>query len=197
MADSDVTRPSLLLRLRDVRDQLAWGEFVEIYSPLVYGLARKHGLQDADAVDVTQDVLRRIAHSIGRLNYDAGRGTFRGWLFTIVRNEIRDWFAKQRSVWIGNGDAPDAPKWDQLPDSVDELSQFWEREHQQRVFFLATEQIRKEVQESTWQAFWKTTVNNQPGKDVAAELGLSIAAVYLAKGRVMLRLKELVQEAEA
>lgn len=197
MAESHMTRPSLLVRMRDARDQCAWGEFVEIYSPLVYGFARKQGLQDADAVDVTQEVLRLVAKSIGQLNYDAERGSFRGWLFTIVRHELRDWFVKQRSAVVGAGDSSEATEFDELPDSDEAISELWEREHQQRVFAWATERVRTEVQESTWLAFWKTTVENQSGKDVAPQLGLSVAAVYLAKSRVMVRLKELVKEADA
>ena len=88
MTEFHVTRSSLLLRIRDAQDDFAWGEFVEIYSPLVYGFARKQGLQDADAIDVTQDVLRIVSRTIGRLDYDPLRGSFRGWLFTIVRNEL-------------------------------------------------------------------------------------------------------------
>jgi RNA polymerase sigma factor (sigma-70 family) len=196
MTESHVTQPSLLVRVRDARDQRAWGEFVEIYSPLVYGFSRKHGLQDADAVDVTQEVLGTVARSIGRLDYKAERGSFRGWLFTIVRNEIRDWFAKQRSAVIGVGDSTSASKWDECPASDDELSQLWEREHEQRLFAWAADRVRNEVQDSTWQAFWKSTVENQTGKAVATELSMSVAAVYLAKSRVMSRLKELVKVAE-
>lgn len=193
MSESHVTRPSLLVRMRDARDGLAWGEFVEIYSPLIYGFARKHGLQDADAIDVTQEVLRVVARSIGRFEYDASRGSFRGWLFTIVRNELKDWFAKQRSAVVGSGDSPDADKFDQIAGSDDANSALWEREHQRRRFEWAAERVRSEVQETTWQAFWQTTVENQNGKQVAAKLGMSVAAVYLAKSRVMARLKELVR----
>jgi len=182
--------------MRDARDQRAWGEFVEVYSPLVYGFARKQGLQDADAVDLTQEVLRVVSRSIGRLDYDAERGSFRGWLFTIVRNELKDWFAKQRSAVVGTGDSSDARQILEIPNSSDELSGLWEREHQQRVFTWATDRIRSEVSESTWQAFWKSTVENQSGKVIAAELKISVAAVYLAKSRVMARLKELVKSYE-
>jgi RNA polymerase sigma-70 factor (ECF subfamily) len=87
MADSPTTRPSLLVRIRDPQDSQAWTQFVEVYAPLVYGFARKHGLQDADAADVTQDVLRAVAGAAGRLEYDPQRGSFRGWLLTIVRNK--------------------------------------------------------------------------------------------------------------
>ena len=83
MGDSPITRPSLLVRIRDMRDTQAWSQFVEIYTPLIYGFARKHGLQDADASDLTQDVLRVVAKTIRGLDYDQQRGSFRGWLFTV------------------------------------------------------------------------------------------------------------------
>jgi RNA polymerase sigma-70 factor (ECF subfamily) len=84
MAQSDVTRPSLLVRIRDAHDREAWDQFVEIYAPLVYQMARRRGLQDADAADLTQDVLRSISGAVGRLDYDRCRGTFRSWLFTVI-----------------------------------------------------------------------------------------------------------------
>jgi RNA polymerase sigma-70 factor (ECF subfamily) len=196
MSDSHATRPSLLVRMRDTSDRLAWGEFVEIYSPLIYGFGRKHGLQDADAVDVTQEVLRVISKSIGRFDYDANRGSFRGWLFTIVRNELKDWRAKQRSALVGSGDASMTEKFDALTVSEEDDSRLWEREHQRRRFEWAAERVRSEVRDATWKAFWQTTVEHQCGQQVATELGLSVAAVYLAKGRVMSRLKELIRLVE-
>jgi len=93
MAESVTTRPSLLARIKDARDRQAWAEFVEIYAPMVYGFARNQGLQDADAADLTQEVLSAVARSAPRLEYDPARGTFRGWLFTVVRNELRDFAA--------------------------------------------------------------------------------------------------------
>src|SRR5438045_5366263 len=93
MAKAPPTRPSLLLRLRDARDGVAWSEFVEVYAPLVYGYARRQGLQDADAADVCQEVLGGVAGSVGRLEYDPARGAFRNWLFTVVRRKLANWRA--------------------------------------------------------------------------------------------------------
>ena len=196
MTESNVTHPSLLVRIRNRDDASAWGDFVEIYSPLIYGYARKQGLQDADAVDVTQDVLRIVARSIGRLDYDPRRGSFRGWLFTIVRNELRDWFTRQRSVVVGAGESSAVRRLNEFPAAQDEDSSAWDQDHQRRLFEWAAARVRVEVQESTWNAFWETTVEGRSGKDVAAEWGLSVAAVYLAKSRVMARLKELVRFGE-
>src|SRR2546430_8685215 len=88
MLDAPLTRASLLVRIRDGHDQEAWRQFVQLYAPVVYGFARKRGLQDADAADVMQDVLRSVAGAAARLNYDPTRGTFRSWLYTVSRNKI-------------------------------------------------------------------------------------------------------------
>src|SRR5881275_2228178 len=103
MSESPTTRPSLLVRLRDARDELAWSQFVEVYAPLVYGYARKHGLQDADAADLTQDVLQSVAGAVRRLDYDPQRGSFRGWLFTVVRNRFRNFLAARGRPGQGSG----------------------------------------------------------------------------------------------
>src|SRR5262245_51653629 len=96
MAEIPLTRASLLLRLRDPGDAEAWREFVELYTPLVYGYARKQGLQEADASDLCQDVLGAVVGAVGRLEYDPARGAFRNWLFTVVRRKLTDWRRNQR-----------------------------------------------------------------------------------------------------
>src|ERR1700741_1943945 len=107
MSDAPATRLSLLVRLRDARDDGAWSQFVELYAPLVFGFARKHGLQDADAADLTQDVLQAVSGGIRRLAYDPARGSFRCWRFTVVRNKPRKFLASQKRRERGTGD-PDA-----------------------------------------------------------------------------------------
>src|SRR5260370_41977846 len=106
MAQIPYPRAILLDRLRDPRDQAAWREFVDLYAPLVYGYARKHGLQDADAADLTQDVLGAIAGAVGRLEYDPQRGAFRNWLFTIVRRKLSNWRAAAGQRTPGSGGTP-------------------------------------------------------------------------------------------
>src|SRR5947209_3674827 len=96
MAPIPPTRASLLVRLRDPLDEAAWAEFIDLYTPLVYGYARKQGLQDADAADLTQEVLGALAGAVGRLEYDPHRGAFRNWLFTVVRRKLVDWWTRQQ-----------------------------------------------------------------------------------------------------
>jgi DNA-directed RNA polymerase specialized sigma24 family protein len=102
MADSSQTCLSLLVRLRDSQDNPAWTEFVEVYAPVLHGFACKQKLQDVDAADRTQEVLRAAARAIERLDYDPERGSFRGWLFTNVRNKLRN-FLTGRTIGDASG----------------------------------------------------------------------------------------------
>jgi RNA polymerase sigma factor (sigma-70 family) len=195
MAEFPPTRASLLLRLRDRQDEAAWGEFVGLYAPLVYGYARRRGLQDADAADLCQDVLGAVAGAVGRLDYDPRRGAFRSWLFTVVRRKLSDWRAAQGNRIRGSGDATTHELLDQCATPQGAEAE-WEAEWEQRVFAWACAQVRRDVTGATWQAFWRTAVDGQPGKRVAADLGLTVAAVYHARSRVLARLKELVQSVQ-
>jgi RNA polymerase sigma factor (sigma-70 family) len=194
MSEAPATRLSLLVRLGDPRDDGAWSQFVEIYAPLVYGFARKHGLQDADAADLTQDVLQAVSGAIRRLDYDPRRGSFRGWLFTVVRNKLRNFFTAQKRPGRGSGDSDAQQRLQELPAREDEQTAWWDEEYERRVFAWAAEQARGSFSETTWQAFWRTAVEGRTGPEAAHELGMSVAAVYLAKGRVMTRLKAIVRE---
>jgi RNA polymerase sigma-70 factor (ECF subfamily) len=195
MADIPPTRASLLLRMRDPRDEEAWREFVDLYMPLVYGYARKQGLQDADAADLAQDVLGAIAGAIGRLEYDPRRGAFRNWLFTIVRRKLSSWQTAQASRARGTGDSGTQQLIEQCT-APDCLEAEWEAEWERRLVAWACSQVRLTVSDQTWQAFWRTAVDGQRGQRVASELGMTIAAVYHARSRVLARLKELVQSAQ-
>ncbi len=186
-----ITRPSLLVRIRDAQDVVAWEQFVEIYAPLVYGFARRRGLQDADAADLTQETLQSVMRAAKELDYDPKRGTFRSWLLTVVRNKVNTFLARRKPGNQGSGGTDAYDLLCQQPDT-DQAAQ-WDREYDRQLFAWAAAQVRDSFAASTWQAFWLTAVEGKNGKDVAMELGLSVAAVYLAKGRVMTRLKEKVQ----
>jgi RNA polymerase sigma-70 factor (ECF subfamily) len=194
MRDGPATRLSLLVRLRDARDDGAWAQFVDVYAPLVFGFARRHGLQDADAADLTQDVLQAVSRGIRRLDYDPRRGTFRGWLFTVVRNKLRNFLAVQNRPGRGTGDTDAQHRLQELPAREEDEAAWWDQEYERRVFAWAAEQVRGAFQDSTWQAFWQTAIEGKTGPQAARSLRMSVAAVYLAKGRVMARLKELIRE---
>jgi RNA polymerase sigma-70 factor (ECF subfamily) len=189
MADLPQTRPSLLVRIRDARDDEAWGQFVEVYAPVVYHYARRRGLQDADAADLTQEVLRAVA--VGRLDYDPGRGPFRGWLFTLAHHKLYDFLARQRRPGRGAGDSAAQELLEQQP-AREEAD--WDEEYERQLFAWAADRVRGDFEEKTWQAFWQTAVEGRPGKEVAGALGMSVGAVYIAKSRVQARLKEQVRQ---
>jgi RNA polymerase sigma factor (sigma-70 family) len=187
----------MVVRLRDHQDHEAWAHFVEVYAPLIYAYMRKRGLQDADAADLSQACLRQVAVHVGSLEYTPGRDSFRGWLFTIVRNKLRDFRDRGPCLSQGSGDSQiqrllesqAAPEPDEHAD--------WERDYQYSLFVWAADQVRPLMQETTWQAFWLTAVEGKPGKEVATNLGISAAAVYVAKSRVMARIRALIGEVEA
>jgi RNA polymerase sigma-70 factor (ECF subfamily) len=195
MAEIPATRASLVARLRDPRNEAAWREFVELYGPLVYGYARKQGLQDADAADLGQEVLRAVAGAVGRLEYDPRRGAFRNWLFTILRRKLLNWRAAVGTRHRASGDSDSQRLLEQCP-APSEPDADWEADWQRRLVAWAMESARRDVTATTWQAFWRTAVEDQPGKQVAADLGLSVAAVYRARSRVLARLRELVRAAQ-
>jgi RNA polymerase sigma-70 factor (ECF subfamily) len=194
MGDSPSTRPTLFVRLRDVADGQAWSEFVELYAPLIHGFLRKHGLQDADAADLTQDVLGVAALAIRGRDYDPRRGSFRGWLFTVVRNKLRNFVTRRRPYNRGTGNTDAQKLLQEQPAPEAEEAVRWDQEYERRLFASAARQVRTRVQEATWQAFWRTTVEGHNPRDVAEGLSMTVAAVYLAKSRVMARLKEQVRQ---
>ena len=190
--DSPLTRASLLVQLRDGANHTAWHEFMQLYGPVVYGFARKRGLQDADAADLMQDVMRSVSTSIGRLDYDRSQGTFRGWLFTITRNKVFSFLSARRIRPQAAGDSATNRLLESHPDDSDG-SETWETEYQRRLAALAMERIKSEFQEKTWQAFWLTAVDGIAAPEAAQQVGLSPGAVYVAKSRVLARLKEEVE----
>ena len=170
---------------------MAWEQFVGLYAPLVYSFARRKGLQDADAADIAQDVLTSVAQQMRQWEYQPDRGSFRGWLFTIARNRLRNWNSSAaRRVDGRGGDGHQASLNAQPQDEPDEAG--WDAEYARQVFHWAAGLVREQVSDQTWQAFELTAVEGRTGPDVAAELGMTVGAVYLARSRVMARLKQQV-----
>ena len=193
MTSFPTTRPSLLVRIRSRDDQDAWGEFVEIYAPLIHSYARRRGLQEADAANLTQDVLGSVMKNAERFEYDPSRGRFRSWLLTVTRNRVNDFFSGLKRQTRGSGDTVVRSVLEQEPGRDEED---WNEDYRHRLFHWVAEKIRAEFQETTWQAFWKTAVEGQSGQQVAEDLAISVGAVYIAKSRVLSRLKVRVREVD-
>jgi RNA polymerase sigma-70 factor (ECF subfamily) len=197
MAEPPLTRVTLLNRLKDGADADAWHEFVHLYGPVVYGFARKRGLQDADAADLMQEVLRSVARNAVRMEYDPKRGTFRGWLYTVTRNKIYNFLNGQRNRPRGSGDPSAQDRLDSIADRNSDREDDWELEYQRQLSAKAMEAVQDEFQPNTWQAFWRTAVEGRPAQDVGSELKMTPGAVYVAKSRVLARLREEVQRLQA
>jgi len=197
MGDSLATRASLLARLGDMHDQAAWRQFVELYGGLVYSFARKHGLQDADAADLTQEVFLAVAAGEGPQSYDPRLGSFRGWLYGLTRNKIGKFLERRRNQPVGVGDSNAQQRLNEEPDPEPGLDDAWEQEFQRQLFRVASGQIQNHFAPTTWQAFWQTAVEGKSGADVARELGLSVGAVYVARSRVLARLAEEIKRLQA
>jgi len=196
MEDALVTQPSLLVRIRDPEDAAAWQRFVDLYGPLVYRFVRLRGLQDADAADLTQEVFQTVARAARRLDYDPGRGTFRGWLYTVTRNKLYDFLERRQHQPAGSGGTSAQLRLDQEPGPDDGEEELWGREHDRQLFHWAAEQVRGDFTAATWQAFWHTAVEGRRGQEVADELRLSVGAVYVAKSRVLAKLIRKIQEVQ-
>lgn len=194
MAASVSTQPSLLLRIRDERDHDSWSQFVEVYTPLVYAFLRKQGLQDADAADVAQDVLTLVATAISSFEYDRQKGSFRGWLFSIVRNRLRRFLDQGRRRVAGSGGTEAYQSLQQQPDPAADAQSVWDRDYRRHLFQWAARRVKNDFQDSTWRAFQRVAVEGDSAAAVAADLGLSVAAVYMAKRRVLKRLQEQISE---
>ena len=197
MTDALLTRASLLARLGDPEDRAAWRQFVELYGGLVYGFARRHGLQDADAADLTQEVFLAVAQAAGRFQYDPARARSAAGSTASPATKSPASSRAGRSQPVGSGDSDAQRRLAEEPSPAPDSDAAWEQEFQQQLFRLAAAQVQDSFAPTTWQAFWRTAVEGRSGAAVAAELGLSVGAVYVARSRVLARLTEQIQQMQA
>ncbi len=183
------TPPSLLLRIRDQQDVEAWQTFAAVYAPMIYGYCRHRSMQEADAADVAQEVLSRVAWSMRNFEYRPDRGRFLDWLGTVARNEIARF--QRRASRPDRGLGGDAEKDLDEFQSPDQDSA-WVDQFQSHLLESSLDRIRPQFDPSTWQAFERVWLTDRPAREVARELGLPIEKVYVAKSRVLKRLREEV-----
>jgi RNA polymerase sigma factor (sigma-70 family) len=186
-SNSRTTNPSLLLRIRDLGDSRSWHEFAEVYGPVIRGYCLRRGLQEADAADVTQEVLAQVARAIGSFEYRPGRGTFRAWLGTMTRNKITRFFEMNgRHVQSAGGSRSAEPA-----ATVSEDPE-WSSEFHSRILEAALARIRGDFESRTWSAFVQVWSRDQPAPLVAKTFEMTIDAVYAAKSRILRRLRDEV-----
>jgi RNA polymerase sigma factor (sigma-70 family) len=193
MTQLPTTRFTLLARLVEPANQAAWEEFVAVYEPAVYGFARKKGLQDADARDLCQDVLRAVSLAIQRWSPDPNRGSFRAWMFRIARNMLINFVASGKRRVAGAGDSAVQQALVEAPARKNGDSELYETEYRRQLFVWAAGEVEGEFTASTWQAFWRTAIEGRDTKTVASELDMTAGAVYIARSRVIARLRERIE----
>ncbi len=189
----ETTSPSLLFRLRDPADREAWQRLVALYTPLLGDWLSRYGVQSADADDLVGEVLAAVVREMPGFRYDAAKGAFRGWLRTILVHRLRDfWRSRDHQPRAAGGEFYDHLL-DKLEDQRSEISQVWDREHDEHIVCRLLEMVRPEFESTTWEAFRLVMLEGREPARVAGELNLSRNSVYLAKSRVLQRLR---QEAE-
>jgi RNA polymerase sigma-70 factor (ECF subfamily) len=185
------TNDSLIARVKDPADEAAWVEFLAIYQPVVQRMARNRGLQAADADDLAQTVFLLLSSAINDWTPKPEGPPFRAWLFTITRNAIIN-ALKSRQRHQAEGGTTVLELLDQVPDQASS-AEFY-RESQREVFRWVCAEVRPEFSPATWNIFWRTAVEETPAEQVAAEMNRKVGAIYVAKWRVLKRIKERVAD---
>ena len=188
------TSGTLLRRVRSPLDQEAWNEFVELYGRRIYGWCRQWGLQEADAEDVTQDVLLRLASKMRDFAYDPSR-SFRGWLRTLTHHAWSEFLLDHKRPGAGSGDSQVMQALEQV-EARDDLARWLDEEFTRALFEEASARVRLRVQGHTWEAFRLTAVEGQSGAEAAALLGIRVASVYVARSKVQKMLQDEVRKLE-
>ena len=189
----NTTRISLLARLRaDPNDQAAWAAFVDRYGPQIYGWCRHYRLQEADAQDVTQNVLIKLARALPQFVYDPDR-SFRGWLRTLTQNAWADFISEQQRGVRGAADSMVAELL-QTVQARDDLVQRLQLAFDQELLERAMDQVRERVEPQTWEAFRLTTIQGMPASQAAEKLAMRVSTVYQAKSSVQRLLREAIAE---
>ena len=184
------TSLSLLNRLRRSPESESWDRLVELYAPLIRAWLRKYEVQDSDAEDLTQEVLLAVSKDLSKFEHAGQPGAFRGWLKAILVNRLRKfWRARDRRPQA-RGDSDINARLAQLDDPSSEMSLIWNREHDQYVLRQLLALAEPHFEPATWAAFCRVALDGKKPNVVAAEMGISLNAVCLAKSRVLRRLRQ-------
>lgn len=189
------TNEMLIARVKDLGDSASWSEFVGIYHPAILRMAKRRGMQEADAMDVIQQVFVSVAKSIESWSPVSGGPPFRAWLATIARNAITNALARKPVDAAYGGSSfvshlQSLPAQSSLAATRSEL--IHETKHQ--AVLWAADQIRGEFNNEVWQCFWMTAIEGKTVAEVATALDRSPGSIYVARYRVVARLKEKVQD---
>jgi RNA polymerase sigma-70 factor (ECF subfamily) len=191
--NGDRTRPSLLKRVRDLRDRKSWDEFIELYSPLILRCLLRSGASRKEALDLVQGVLCNVVKNIGHFQYDPAKGSFRGWLMTIARNLAYRDLDRARCRPVTPGGTSHNLAIQETPYDDDTLEELIEKEWQRRCLELALKKIRPEFKPRALQVFHLTRLGLSR-KEIAEQLDMQVGAVFTSLSRVLRRLREAIKE---
>lgn len=184
------TSASLLDRLREQPDEKSWQRLVDLYTPLIRGWLRRHANLKHDTDDLVQEVFAVVVRKLPQFQREPRQGAFRCWLRHITVNCLRDSWRARRSRPVATGDSNFLQMLDQLEDPNSGLSQLWDQEHQLHITHRLLEFIKPEFKPTSWRAFQRVALEGAAPDQVAAELGISVNAVTIAKSRVLFRLRQ-------
>lgn len=198
------TRTSLISRLKDWDDQESWKEFFDVYWKMLYSVARRSGLKEADAHDVVQETIVSIAKAMPNFRYDASVGSFKSWLMRIIRRRLIDFYRKRGHDAQQHGINEPVAATDgatdtmgRIPDPAgDQIGAIYEEEWQQHIFQAALERVKQEVAYEQFQMFDCYALKGWPVEQVAKSLNTTVSAVYNAKHRVSRLVKDYAQRME-
>jgi len=190
------TRETLIQRLPNSADVEAWDEFVDIYEPLLFRLARGRGLQAADAEDFVQEVLTAVARSIDRWVHSDDRGSFRAWLFRIASNLAINFLTRKKHRQLATGDSAVARLLSEMPAPTDDSSELFLKEYRRELFRWAAERVRQHVVPQQWTVFWQTSIEQRSIAEVAEHFGMSVGSIYIVRSRITKRIRDLIRQHE-
>jgi RNA polymerase sigma-70 factor (ECF subfamily) len=185
-----VTPRSLLERLNDRADAEAWRRMLSVYEPWLRGWLTRQGLQPADVEDLLQDVLLAVSQELPGFVHNGRNGAFRCWLKAILSNRLRHFLRTRQNREGMLAQQPMSGVVDQLDDPASELSRQWDQEHDQQLVRRMLANVRAEFNDATWRIFQLLVLEDRPAAEVARTVGVSANAVYVAKSRVLSRLRE-------
>lgn len=193
MSQFPETNQSLVARVKNLGDGASWIEFMDIYQPVVYRMAQRRGLQDADAHDVMQQVFVSVAGAIERWEPSSDLPPFRAWLTTITKNAISKTLGRRpRDRAVGSTSVME--QLNAVADNVESSDAEFLAEARRQMFRWAAQKVRIEFTQATWDMFWRSSVLGESVSVVAEETGRTTGAVYIARHRVIARLKEEVAD---
>jgi RNA polymerase sigma-70 factor (ECF subfamily) len=187
-SESSSVSSTLLNQLR-LRRPEAWERFVRLYSPIIYRWCRRSGLTAENAADSLQEVLSAVMLHLPDFRRDRPQDSFSGWLATITRNKVRDYYRHRRGRAEARGGTTAQRQLAEIPESIQP-----DAESAALLSRRVLEMIRAEFEVRSWEAFWRTTIGGQPPAGVAEDLAMTVPAVYMAKSRILRRLRQVMGE---